>query len=99
MTKDHLYQKYLDALNTQHFTHAKLLSLTSARGSKGEHRHIKFPQAVPFHTDKITFNSTHSKFSLNHFHLKSLNITYEQQSSMSKSHADSSIISLIMMVF
>ncbi|ELR14532.1 uncharacterized protein ACA1_193450 [Acanthamoeba castellanii str. Neff] len=28
MTKDHLYQKYLDALNAQHFTHAKLLSLT-----------------------------------------------------------------------
>ncbi|ELR24081.1 uncharacterized protein ACA1_152400 [Acanthamoeba castellanii str. Neff] len=45
MTKDHLYQKYSDALNAQHFTHAKLLSLTHFHKMfKGEHRHIKFPQ-------------------------------------------------------
>jgi hypothetical protein len=45
MTKDHLYQKYSDALNAQHFTHAKLLSLTHfCKMFKGEHRHIKFPQ-------------------------------------------------------
>ncbi|ELR15619.1 uncharacterized protein ACA1_377230 [Acanthamoeba castellanii str. Neff] len=45
MTKDHLYQKYSDALNAQHFTQAKLLSLTHFHKMfKGEHRHIKFPQ-------------------------------------------------------
>ncbi|ELR24087.1 uncharacterized protein ACA1_152660 [Acanthamoeba castellanii str. Neff] len=44
MTKDHLYQKYSDALNAQYFTHAKLLSLTHFHKMfKGEHRHIKFP--------------------------------------------------------
>jgi transposase-like protein len=44
MTKDHLYWKYLDALNAQHFTQAKLLSLTHfCNMFKGEHRHIKFP--------------------------------------------------------
>jgi len=45
MTKDHLYWKYSDAMNTQHFTHTKLLSLTHfCKMFKGEHRHIKFPQ-------------------------------------------------------
>ncbi|ELR17135.1 uncharacterized protein ACA1_057910 [Acanthamoeba castellanii str. Neff] len=45
MTKDHLYQKYSDALNAHHFTQAKLLSLTHfCKMFKGEHMHIKFPQ-------------------------------------------------------
>jgi hypothetical protein len=44
MTKDHLYWKYSDAIQAQHFAPAKLLSLSHfCKMFHGEHKHIKFP--------------------------------------------------------
>jgi hypothetical protein len=45
ITKDHLYQKYSDALQLQTFTKNQLISIAHFRKmfSSADHKHIKFP--------------------------------------------------------